>query len=228
LKRGAVSTGIPFSYFPSAKKNENMKAHYLLIFSALFTTQAVLAQDDCPVVIAGPAIHVCADNGSVTFSPYVEGKYSELIWTGGKGKFTPSVNDADAEYTPDPSEAGQDIKLTLTAKAKTKTCTDAVSEVIIHVDQTPVISAGGKIRLTEGQLLQLKPVVSVYDSISWTSNGSGTFDNANKLNATYTPSETDLKKKAFSLELYVKNGACPGVTDIVTVLIVTAEKKIEH
>ncbi|MCK9206015.1 MAG: gliding motility-associated C-terminal domain-containing protein [Salinivirgaceae bacterium] len=52
-----------------------------------------------------------------------------------------------------------------------------------------------------------------FDSYSWTTSGTGTFDDANLLNPTYTPSDADRTSLSVTLTLTVHSALCGDVTD---------------
>jgi len=60
-------------------------------------------------------------------------------------------------------------------------------------------------------IIPLNGVALGVNVIQWTSNGTGTFDNANMLNAVYSPSITDIS--AGTVTLTLSGFACPDVLD---------------
>ena len=57
-------------------------------------------------------------------------------------------------------------------------------------------------------------------SVLWTTNGTGSFDNAASLNATYTPSASDIATGQVQLTLSANGiGSCAGVSDFMVLNI---------
>ncbi|MFO0839491.1 MAG: hypothetical protein U1D55_13325 [Phycisphaerae bacterium] len=71
--------------------------------------------------------------------------------------------------------------------------TAAYDEFVTQCATSPTVSAGGPYSVCGQQLVWLNGVVSgTSTGVTWTSSGSGTFVNANSLNATYIPSAGDV------------------------------------
>ena len=76
--------------------------------------------------------------------------------------------------------------------------------------------AGADIEICDGNTVQLNGSASYYESLLWTSSGSGTFDNASILNPVYSPSTADYE--AGSVQLSLTATGTTTVTDNLTVV----------
>ena len=99
---------------------------------------------------------------------------------------------------------------------------DSLELGIIKIFETPLADAGESITRCAGGLITLvNASASGYSSLLWSSNGDGTFDDANSLNPTYTPGTADITNgfiiltlKAFSI-----NPCIAVVTDQMTITL---------
>ncbi len=79
----------------------------------------------------------------------------------------------------------------------------------------PTVAAGADATVCSGAAIQLAGAIGGGASAAtWSSNGTGTFDNNSILNATYLPSNADIASGSVTLTLTVPaNGLCPMVQD---------------
>jgi len=104
-------------------------------------------------------------------------------------------------YTPAQGEIGQ-VTLALIIYGKSP-CSNDTSMMILEIEQKASANGGGNIN-TCGQ----KPVVlsnsmaSNYQSLLWTTSGSGSFDDPSILHPTYFPSSSDVDTGSIYLTLY--------------------------
>lgn len=161
---------------------------------------------ECPVLYPMPDIHVC-EGGSALLSPVIEGRFAKLDWTGGKGKIEegePGV----FEYVPGESESEGVIEITLTATPD-KGCQVQSQSVRLTMDKMPSVELKD-LRKCEGQPITMDPVISSkYDSVVWSSSGTGTFERPNFPLSLYLPSAADLKGEGVMLTVRAHNGVCP-------------------
>jgi hypothetical protein len=122
--------------------------------------------------------------------------YTSLLWTSsGTGTFANPNSLTTCTYTPSASDitAGS-ITLTLTATnigcgnvTSTKTATITAAPAAVAGSNFTSCYTSGAINITVGSS------ASNFASVTWTSNGTGTFTNANSLTlCTYTPSAADI------------------------------------
>ena len=192
-----------------------------LIFSLLLGSSFVKAQNcpDPPKIIMGPDMNVC-DGGSVMMDVVLEGAVSTTEWIGGKGQFE-SRYTVPGEYTPSQDEVGKTIDFKLIAKSSNKECKSDTAHVRLTVNPQPVVSAGGNLRVCAGGQATMKPeITGAYASVTWSTTGTGTFDDPHKATAVYTPSLKDIGMGAVTLELLVQpQGVCLEVKDAIALSI---------
>ncbi len=97
-------------------------------------------------------------------------------------------------------------------------CT-ATGNVTITVNEAPTANAG-----SGANLCSLTPAYTLSGatatnaaSLSWTTSGDGSFDNASTLNPTYTPGPNDLSIGTVTLTLTALNPPCPSASSNVTI-----------
>lgn len=183
----------------------------------LFVTNAIAA--------AGTALAICSNNSSVNITAgATASNYNTITWTSsGTGTFTDANSLTLATYFPsaDDITAGG-VTLTLTATGNTP-CSDATSTKVLTINSqaTAVAGAdfsecyvGGAINITAGSS------ATNQTSVTWSSNGTGTFANANSLTTcTYTPSAADFTAGSVIFTLTASNSGCGVVTSTKTLTI---------
>ncbi|MEI7595977.1 MAG: gliding motility-associated C-terminal domain-containing protein [Bacteroidota bacterium] len=143
-----------------------------------------------PTAFAGNDTLVCAweDIALITANA---NNYDSLEWrVSGEG----SLNDTlilNPIYSPDTTDyiIGS---VTLSIFAKSKYCGTAFDQIIISFKTPTFTFAGGNDTICIGNNYTLNnSEVSNFDSLSWSTTGTGTFDNNLALHPTYTPSAAD-------------------------------------
>lgn len=178
----------------------------------LISTIAFSQEKDCTArfeVNAGPDIDVC-EGGQVNLFGVIGGDATKVVWRGGKGEFTPSREVLEIHYVPTPEEYESGVVLILVASNPKIDCPPARSQVHVRVNNQPKADAGSNQKICSGNTATMKgKVVGKAKEIIWKTNGSGKFDNVNKLEAVYTPSEKDIDQGGCSLEmLAIPHGVC--------------------
>lgn len=187
------------------------------------TDQMVITITDAPTANAGPDVSVCANNADVALGGSVS-IATGGTWSGGTGTFTPNANALNATYTPGAADlaAGQ-VTLTLTTTGN-GSCTPAVDSKTITYTDAPIVDAGA-----DGSVCANAADITLNGSVTgasggvW-SGGSGSFSPNNiTLNATYTPSASEISAGTVTLTLTsAGNGNCNAETDQVTYTITPA------
>lgn len=201
----------------------------LLLLCGLLYGAVAVAQDTTKTCVArfevnaGPEIDVC-EVGSVGLSGLLGGDASRGVWRGGKGTFDPNRNTLTAEYTPDSSEYGTTVVLTLVGdNPNYPECPKARDLTRIHVNLQPKVTAGENQKVCQGVPVKLKGrlVSGKAKMLRWTSSGTGTFEDAGKAETVYTPSEVDAGLGALRLTLKaVPFGVCLADSDAVALTLV--------
>lgn len=168
------------------------------------TDEMVLTIVPLAVVNAGADAAICG-NGTYTLADATASNYTSLLWTtSGDGVFSDATS-LNPVYTPGPGDiAAGTVTLTLTATSASP-CADAVSDaVVLTIVPAPLAQAGPDATLCWGEVYYLDNVViQNAASITWTTSGTGTFDNPNIQNPVYTPSVQDCQNGGVTLTLTV-------------------------
>lgn len=182
------------------------------------TDQVVITISPAPIVNAGQNINACANNAVVSLSGQVFNAQGG-IWSGGAGTFFPNNTTLNATYTPSAAEiASGSVTLTLTSTGNIN-CNAVSDEVQINFAPAPVVNAGNDQTVCgNNATVNLNGFINFAAGGQW-SGGLGVFaPSANALNATYTPSATEVATGFVELTLTsTGNGSCIAVTDIVRI-----------
>ena len=142
-----------------------------------------------PTVNAGADATICTTASSYTLSGTAT-HYASLLWTtSGTGTFTGATT-VGAVYTPSAADiATGQVQLTLTANGNGN-CASVSDFMVLNIWPAPTAYAGPNTSVCSGNTFVLTAATaSNYSTITWTSTG-GTFNNANALNPTFTPTTT--------------------------------------
>jgi gliding motility-associated-like protein len=147
----------------------------------------------------------------------IDGAASSLTWSSGTGSFTPNANSATASYLPSVSENAtgfMSLDVTTDDPDGTGPCLAATEAVILQIDAEATVSAGSNDVVCSDATIELNGSIGgIASSATWTSSGTGTFDNVNNLSSDYTPSVADMTAGVVVLSLTTDDplGACPEV-----------------
>ena len=163
------------------------------------------------VVDAGEDQEACSDQPIVLNGSF-GGAASSAQWSGGLGTFFPNNGQLNAEYTPTATEiANGSVTLTLTTDDPVGPCTEAIDQVTYTFTFPAIVSAGADDVVCSNSAIALNGSIGgTASTATWTSNGSGTFNNDLSLGAVYTPSAGDLSLGSVTLTLTTDDpaGAC--------------------
>lgn len=183
-----------------------------------------------PIVSAGSNTSVCANNipSGVSLNGSVSGGASAGIWsTNGTGTFSPNNTTLNATYTPsagDISNGTVILKLKSTNHGLTS-CNADSSLITITINPSPIVNAGSNQTTCANNANSISLNGSVTGGAStgiWTSNGTGTFANANSLATTYTLSAADKLLNTITFTLTStgnSGGSCNAVANSITLTI---------
>jgi len=148
--------------------------------------------------------------------------YSSILWTHNGSGILTGANTLSPTYTPATGETGI-ISLTLTAGG-IEPCGNAVDVKLLTINSTPTATAGDDfVSCDAAPVMLTSAMVTGALSVQWSSTGTGTFDNASLVNATYTPSADDVINGSVTLTLNViGNPPCGNASDQVLVTLVPA------
>ncbi|MBI3501119.1 MAG: PKD domain-containing protein [Bacteroidetes bacterium] len=176
-----------------------------------------------PVANAGADISVCSNNANASLngsSSTGTGTWSTL----GSGTFSPNNTTLNATYVPgaaDISAGSVNLILTTTGNGN---CNAEKDTVAIIFTAPPTASAGGNQTVCANNSVVALSGTSSTGSGHWSSLGTGIFSpNSNTLNATYTPSASDISAGSVALTLTtLNNGGCIAVSSQMTITITPA------
>ncbi len=187
------------------------------------TDQMIITITPAPTVNAGPDQTKCGNNANTTLAGSIT-IASGGVWSGGGGTFTPSTAALNAVYTPTAGEiAGGSVTLTLTTTGN-GTCIAVTDQMTIFFSAPPTANAGIDQTLCgNNAIATLAGSVTVATGGQWT-GGLGLFTpNNNTLNATYTPTASEIAGGSITLTLTTTgNGTCTSVTDQMTIFFTPA------
>ncbi|MCB9164662.1 MAG: gliding motility-associated C-terminal domain-containing protein [Flavobacteriales bacterium] len=171
-----------------------------------------------PIANAGANITTCANQSTAQLAGVVNNATGG-VWSGGSGTFNPSNTNLNATYTPTLGEvAAGTVTLTLTSTGN-GLCNAVSDQMTITIAPSPVVNAGvDQTVCSNNATVQMAGTVSNAGGGIW-SGGTGTFSpSINALNATYTPSTSELANGSVTLTLTsTGNGTCQAVSDQMTI-----------
>ncbi len=176
--------------------------------------QMVLTINPQATVNAGVDATIC-EGSTYTLSTAVATDATSLLWTSsGTGTFDDATILA-ATYTPSPADitAGS-VTLTLTAQSAAP-CVEATDDMVLSISLQATADAGTDATICEGSSYTLSTANATNATlVTWSSNGTGSFDDVNLVNATYTPSAADVLNGSVILTMTVTSAApCVGDVD---------------
>ena len=152
----------------------------------------VLTIGNAPTVSAGANQTICSSSSAVMAGSFGGGATSATWSTSGSGTF--SNNTPGAIYTPSAADitAGT-VTLTYTTNDPPGVCTPVNSTMVLTILPAVNISAGANQSICSNSTIALNGSVSGgASSGTWSTSGSGTFNNNALSNAVYTPSGADI------------------------------------
>jgi len=183
----------------------------------------VLTINPLPTVDAGPDEAICSSENTVTLAGTIGGGATSATWSSsGTGSFD-NPSSLNATYSPSEADkAAGTITLTLTTNDPAGPCVAASDEVIITIEPEATVEAGSPITVCEGDPVPVSGTIGgSATSATWSSSGTGLFDDATSLNAIYTPSAGDIAAGTVTLTLTTNDpaGVCGPVSDDVVITI---------
>ncbi len=176
-----------------------------------------------PVVNAGPDLVIC-EGSSVTIGGASASTYSSINWaTTGTGTFV-NGNSLTPTYMPGAADllTGM-VTLTMQANALFPCFGSLSDQLILTIRHTPAVSAGNDGTVCSGFSYAINDATAQNSAtVTWSTSGSGSFDNANALATTYTPGAGDIANGTVMLTLTGSNFPCPDDVDSKLLTIIPA------
>jgi gliding motility-associated-like protein len=193
-------------------------------------TNTIAAADGCPTVIennsftinpvatasAGSDASIC-EGSSYTLSGSIGGGASSLTWSSnGSGTFDDATS-ATATYTPSVTDiTNGNVTLTLTTNDPAGPCSESSDAMVLTIEPAAIANASADAIICSGTVYTLSGLIGGgASSLTWTSNGSGTFDDNTSANAIYTPSSSDILSGSITLTITTNDpaGFCSSSSD---------------
>jgi gliding motility-associated-like protein len=182
-----------------------------------------------PNVNSGSPDTLCANNANWTLNGTISGATSGQWSSNGTGTFVTSDTTLTPTYIPSDSDTGMgEVIIVLsssTAAGCDCNCLPVSSATTLTFTAVPVVNAGADqlvcAAVPQSQLFG--DVTGATTSGSWSTLGSGSFDDANLLNAMYFLSAADVTNGSVELVLEsTNNGECVSETDTISISIITS------
>jgi hypothetical protein len=189
--------------------------------------QMILNITPAPVVSAGSDSETCQGvnfNFSTQSTPASVSNFSSILWTTTGTGLLSNANTLTPTYIPGAGETGT-VTFTLTANGN-GSCVSVNDQMILTITPAPTVFAGSDAETCEGVTFnfssQGSPATATnFQSILWTTTGTGTLNNANTLTPSYVPGVGETGNVTFTLTA-TGNGSCVTIQDQMTLVITPA------
>ncbi|MEA3505053.1 MAG: hypothetical protein U9R32_07640, partial [Bacteroidota bacterium] len=186
------------------------------------TSSMILFFQPQPEVNAGADKTVCEGN-IIALTDATAIDYSSLLWTTtGTGIFTDNT-DLNPTYQPSLSDfAGGNVTLRLTAIPSSPCSANITDELILTLIPDPNVDAGNDGLICEGDSYTVTTATaSDYNTIYWTTSGTGTLSDISTLTPTYVPDANDITNGTVTLTLHAEGDApcSASVSDNMVIII---------
>ncbi|MDD3877889.1 MAG: gliding motility-associated C-terminal domain-containing protein, partial [Bacteroidales bacterium] len=186
------------------------------------TATVTIGVGPTPVVFAGLNDTICS-NATYTLNGASVTNATSIVWsTSGTGTFS-NMFIVNPVYTPSTADiAAGSVTLVMSAQS-TSPCAAATDTIVLTIIPQPFINAGADASVCAGNTFTPSASGSNYTNLAWSSSGTGTFSNANILNAVYTPSASDLLAGSVMLTLTASTHAsCANAVDNVVLTFINS------
>ena len=142
--------------------------------------------------------------------------YASLLWTtDGDGSFNQD-DILNPVYTPGEQDLVNKV-VTLSLTATNEAGETLNDNVVVNFHEAASIEMDETGEICEGDTFEVNALVSETGSVSWTTDGDGTFDRPDNVNANYTPGEQDKANGSVTLTLSANSpyGCGDAVHDLV-------------
>lgn len=166
---------------------------------------------ELPSASAGDDITICEMQACAT-NPLLT-NCSQTYWISfGDGYFEDETMAVTNYYPGQSDHLNGQVDLWLLAEGVTPCFVLLADSMKLYLDVMPASSAGDDATICEDETAQLTGIAEYYTNLLWITTGTGTFNDANILDPTYTPSEEDVAAGTIEICLLsTKTGACDFV-----------------
>lgn len=174
--------------------------------------QMILTINASPQVNAGPDVSICQDM-PFTVAGSSALNCSSFGWTAtGNGTLT-NANTLTPTYTPAPGETG--IVFLILNGTGMSPCGSATDTMLLQINLPAVAFAGPDTSVCQSESFHITGSSAMnYTTLSWSTSGTGVFDNAGIIDPVYTPSANDMNDGYVILTLRAgANAPCPEAWD---------------
>ncbi|MGB9701723.1 MAG: beta strand repeat-containing protein, partial [Candidatus Kapaibacteriota bacterium] len=180
------------------------------------TMSGSVTVNPAPTANAGADASTCGTT-AYTLSGTSATNYSSVSWThNGAGTLT-NATTLTPTYTPAVADIGNNVTLTLTVTALAG-CSNVQDQMVIAVTPQATANAGSDASICQGGTFTVSTATaSNYTSLSWTSNGTGSFTNGTSLTPTYIPGIGETGTVTLTLNVTGQNGCNATDTMLLTI-----------
>ncbi len=182
-----------------------------------------VAIDQAATVNAGSDATICSNQNYLVSGASIGGSATSVSWlSNGTGSIV-NAGTISPTYIPSASDATNgSVTLTATTNDPSNSCNSVSDQLTLYINQASVVDAGSDQVICEGNIVNLNGSMSGGAStVLWTSSGNGSFTSNTSINATYTPSVTDIQNGNVNLIITANDpdGGGPCATSADTVYI---------
>jgi len=190
------------------------------------TASMILTLQKPPVAYAGPDATICEPSSyclcSATAKNYTCINWEAMITPGvpGTGTFS-DIHAINPVYTPSAADIAAGNVYLILHLCATAPCTDVTDTMKLCISRIPQAYAGADAMICEGFTYPITDATaSHYTALSWTTSGTGTFNNTGIINPIYTPSNADIVAGFVTLTLNLTaQSPCPNASDAMILTI---------
>jgi gliding motility-associated-like protein len=177
---------------------------------------ATVTIDQAAFVNAGIDTSICAGN-TYLLAGTSGGSTLSTVWSSATSGTFDNVNITGATYTPSTTDiTNGSVVLTITSDEPAGTCPAVTDDLILTIDQAPVVNAGVDTSVCTGNPITLSGTSGGSTTgISWSSPTAGVFSNSISGNSSYNPSAADISNGSVILTISSDDpmGVCNAATD---------------
>jgi PKD repeat protein len=168
-----------------------------------------------PEVYAGADVTICSVDPHSLVDATISEHYTSLQWTSsGTGSFS-NTTIVNPVYYPSPEDiAAGNVTLTFEAFTDAPCPGTFTDNMTITINEAPILEVGADRTVCD---LIAHPITGVtaqnFQSITWSSSGSGTFTGGNTANPSYTPSEEDYINGSVVITADMVQLPCDDISD---------------